>query len=206
MKYQPAEILEVFAEVARPMILQFFPPNSCIAAARTTLECLKRFSVDAYAEPVRFVVKIEELNLAFTTGLSEDERRRAISDADSWFDAATRESGWNGHLIVLAVNRRYLVDPTFDQAFYQLTQAGKLIEPLEPLVLVLPLDEPATDRFGITFGARFSNGLNATVMYDSIADKSFLEAPAWERDHLQPLIYSIVRRMRETLARKASKE
>lgn len=47
-------VIHSFAMVARPIILEYFPPRSCISSTRIVIECLQAFGILARPIPVQF--------------------------------------------------------------------------------------------------------------------------------------------------------
>lgn len=190
------EIIARYAEVARPLILQFTGPHSCIAAARTTIECLRLFGVPALALPVRWSVYCREKNFAYVSGLDPETKAKAQNAAAVFIDQGT-PSTWDGHLVVVAGtgSKRYLIDASFDQA-----SAPEYGVTIHPMVLVVPINDATIPSGSIaaTLQLQAETGEIMEVDYVPSGDHSFESAPAWGTDHLQILIALICRRMRTT--------
>lgn len=178
-----------FAAVARPMILAFFPPNSCIAASRIAVEVLQRFGVSAEAVPVSLIVEAKARALAFVSGvkLKGGATELRPSGPDSWA----------GHVVVIASGfgkRRYLIDASFDQC--SMPDHGV---PVPPCVLVVPIEQASIEPENIAaeLALETDTGEMLHVMYWPLRDRSFVTAPAWETGHLQPVIELICEQMQE---------
>ncbi len=177
----PADIIARYAEVARPVILEFFPPNSCIASTRITIEVLSRFGIKAQPVPVCFVAECRERQLAYVSGIDLKGRAHQIQHAT--VDA------WRGHLV--AVAHRHLIDASFDQC--SMPDHGV---PIPPFVFVVPLPDSIRPReIHAVLELVTDTGEKLKVQYFPLRDETFSEAPAWELDHLQPAIEMICRRM-----------
>lgn len=121
-----AEIIEHFAAVARPLILKYFPArNSCIAATRTTIECLRRFGIRARAAPVALALEIPAYELAYISGLTEEQRNKSKAAAKGFVDRTGDPDKWPGHLVAVAEDR-WFIDPTIDAAIYSLAAHAPL--------------------------------------------------------------------------------
>lgn len=190
----PEQTITRYAAVARPLILQFFPPNACIAASRITIECLGRFGIKAKAFPMKFAVESTKHQVRFTVGLDDKEKAEAAANAASSHSRMGLKA-WNGHVVVITKGKgnRYLIDASFDQA--SMPAHGV---PIKPHVLVVPIGKeiPPEDIFA-ELGLVTDGGEDLNVKYIPLRDRSFLDAPAWETDHLQPVIAMICRRMAE---------
>jgi hypothetical protein len=117
-------VVKAYAEVARPLILRWFPePNSCIAATRATVEVLDCFGIRAWPLSVRMKALVPERNIAFGSGLLPHERTRAELLPGFTGRFSTRTKGWDGHLIVGTENH-WLIDPTFDTVFHAFRKLG----------------------------------------------------------------------------------
>ncbi len=172
--------IQAFAAVARPLILKYFPPACCIAATRVTIECLRRFGVTAKPKATVFCVSVPEKKLAYVSG---PEKYFDFANAASWTKRGTSDGsdGYQGHVVAFAGTT--LIDAAFDQSLYALGM-------WEKFVLVQPADKwPGT--FDAQIGAVLTNGESCLIRYIALDDKSFLRAPAWELDHLQPLIAEV---------------
>lgn len=132
------EILARFASVARPIILQEFRADSCIASSAITMKVLSHFDLAARPFPCKLMV----LNDAFVNRLeteghwpTPDETIRWCEDGQSWsvgvgFSHSSEPEV--GHLIVI-VGEKYLVDASFDQASRptrNLALPGVLVQPV----------------------------------------------------------------------------
>lgn len=193
--------IRAYAAIARPMILHYFPePNACIAACRTTLECLKRFGVRSRVEAVELVVTVPDLELSYVSGLSVESKQRAIDKSKELLSVENATDAWDGHVVVIA-DGYWLIDPTFDAPFAAMYQAGKLKERLEPAVSFVKTESPMRDAgWYMKIGVGFSDGTMVDVQYNSRPEyRSFTKTPAWEIDHLQPLIHSICEGMKQAM-------
>lgn len=176
------EIVQCYAETARPVILQFFPRNSCVASCRITMEVLRRFGIRGQVVPVSMIVEAKAFELAFVTG-GVDLKNRA-------HEVRSSRNGWEGHCIVIAGG--YLIDPSFDQC--DMSDRGVAV----PLyILVSPFASRIKPRsFQAELKLVTDSGVTLDVRYVPLSDWSFLGAPAWETDHIEPAIRMITEKMR----------
>lgn len=202
------DVINAFAQTTRPVILRYFNRRSCIASSRVAIEVLQYFGVEARAIPVRFVVRVPSLKMAFVSGLSPEEKRTAKRDAGEFVELQPGPeirgggSGWDGHVIVDAGG--CLVDPSFDQALDAIAQQGRVQIDASPRVAVFPLDgRELPDYFEARFTGVLDDGTQIHIEYVRTADESFQLAPAWETDHLEPAIAEIIGRMEKLLERAA---
>jgi len=194
-KSRPEAVIAVFAATARPVILRYFPRNSCIASSRITIECLKIFGVPSHAVPVTLKVEVRAHKIMFVCGIDEETQARARQSAASYI--ALQRTGWNGHLIVKA--GRHVIDPSFDQVLDVFASQGIQIE-TRPAVFVIPVgDARLVKSFAIDFVALTDDGAKIDGQYFGIEDYSFQQTPAWETDHLEPAIREITSGMKREL-------
>ena len=150
------KLLDKYADVARPIILKYFIPTSCIAATRITIRVLKEFGVRA--EPLMTLTKI--FNPQFTEAMNRDERMpKDEAGAKAWMDergAWTIGLGFGGkdvannkiggHLVAIIRDSNLIVDASIDQA----VRPEKNID--FPGVLTSEGRSPLPIRFGIGGG------------------------------------------------------
>jgi hypothetical protein len=183
-------IVKAFAHVARPYILQWFPePNSCIAACRITVEVLARFGIHSWPLSVRMKAEVKERSVACGLGLTPEELAKAKANPKHR-RFGSRSRGWPGHLIV-ATEHHWIIDPTFDTVFAAFRQLGYNVQERSIMLAVNTETEP--DPLGFAMNADFSldDGNKLDVLYLSSPDEDYRQAPAWETDHLQPVIRQI---------------
>jgi len=200
-----SRIIEAYAAVARPIILNFFVPNSCIASSRITVEVLSRFGVSAEAIATKFVVLLPEKKLAYVSGLDPQERADAKKKSQTWIDLLPDgDDSMNVHVIVLAGDRWFL-DASFDQV------RGPLKITLEPKVFVIPLDgQTIEDKYSVDMDLKcaLDDGTPIEIRYVTHCGDAFKRTPAWETDHLRVPIHLICTAMKAALdeRRKPTKE
>lgn len=184
-------VVKAYAEVARPLILRWFPePNSCIAASRATIEVLDCFGIRAWPLSVRMKVEVKEAHVGFGMGLLPEEQSRAERNPNhSRF--STRSKGWPGHLIVGTENN-WLIDPTFDTVFRGFRKLG-YDSGYSNMILAVPAGKEV-DPLGFAMTGEYvlNDGNTLEVTYLSSPNEDYRKAPAWETDHLQILIGQII--------------
>lgn len=191
-RLKPELIVAKFARIARPIMREWMPANSCIAAARVVIETMEIFNLRAVAMPVCFAFQVPARKYARVAGFSAEERAEMESSAASWQDDLTRGPGWNGHLIVL-VEGRWLLDPSLDQAA---SPEFGVDVPAE--VFVIDTKGHSWNP-GETFEAEckfvLDSGDTGSLMYRSTHDVSYLETEAWTDEGLPLLACSIASQM-----------
>jgi hypothetical protein len=179
------DALAAFAEVARPLMLQFMPPNSCVACARIAIEVLTRFGLRAYPLPVQFVCSNDRT--AYMAGVDPPAHAIRLHDA---------ELPWRGHVVVGVWREHeedwWLIDPSFDQA-----SAPDHGMPIPPTILVIAMTPDVEPRYAHVV-AEFTNP-RVNVEYMPLDDYSFTDSPAWERDYLLPVVQLICERMERSM-------
>lgn len=199
-------VIQAFAMTARPVLLRYYPPRSCIASTRVTIECLKRFRLAVRPVPVSFFVHIPSRNLLYCSGASaEDRQRLKLNNANVELPTVSGQ-GWQGH-VVAHVEERWLVDPSFDQAFFSFEDAGNLPPSLEtPQIHVLETG-PLGKDFTLDGEGEMEDGSPVQIQYLSLDDQSFLQTPAWELDSLHQLASDrIARKMVQFLGRNRARK
>jgi hypothetical protein len=192
-------VIHAFAMVARPIILEYFTPRSCIASTRIAIECLRPFGVVARPVPCTFYLHIPSLNLLYFSGATAEERARLKTTNEYVELPACSGLGWQGHVCAW-VEDRYWLDPSFDQGFQALEEAGKILQGVEtPQIHVMELSDPIGREFTLEGKGEMEDGTETLIRYLSLDDNSFLETPAWQLDHLQFAIRRIKREMRRYL-------
>lgn len=192
-------IIQAYAQVARPILLRYLPRRSCIASAHIGLQALAELCVDVQPVPVYFCLRIPTLNVAYIAGISEEDKQRAIAECAGWTDLGTGHD-WNGHLL-LKYRNEFLIDPSFDQAFAALAEAGTPVS-TKPLTLVLPLDGQS---FPAGAQARFKGLLDPPeelafeVQYIASDDNSYRDSQAWNDEAIPFIASHIVSAIRAIL-------
>ena len=167
------ELLAKYCKIARQEMLKYMPENSCIAASRLTLEFCKLCGIEAELLPTKFVVEVPELEIAYTSGLSEEEMANAKSRKKVY------EKGWAGHLVVRAGD--WLIDGSFDQA---LSAMGINLQEKE--VICFPL-QGAGKRFKAVYEIDFDGEHKARATYMVTDNHSYTETDAWKDEGI-PLL------------------
>lgn len=113
----------VFAEIARPEILQGHLVNSCIASTWITIEVMHRFNVPARPMTVRANVynrTYVDLEQRLGRRLTRAETQEATGRHGAWivgvgFEDNETPCGFNAHLVAI-LNEQLIVDASIDQA------------------------------------------------------------------------------------------
>lgn len=192
-------VLQAFSSVGVPLLDRYLQRFSCIEATRIAIECLNNFRV--YAKPVatKFVVELPTLNVVYASGVSDEE----IATARETARANLGENTWRGHLVAI-VEDTWLLDPSFDEAFYSFNDMGK--GPgfrVDRRGFLFELPERTDKYFDLQVSAIVQEGLPVNIRYIYFEDDSFRAAPAWTPDHVQSLIRHICRQMGARLRRGA---
>lgn len=192
-RYSDEAVVRAYAKVARPQILRFFPRNSCVASTRTTIECLARFGLQGTGLACEFVVQGQKL--AYVSGLraGNEQAARAASGSFTYLRSA---DPFDLHVVAIIEQPqglRWLIDASFDQA-----RAVGLPVADEPFIVPLPRDvDPC--YLAVDATVQITADVQATVHYRGRPERDFEATPAWETDHLQPVIRMICRRMERLL-------
>lgn len=123
---EQAAVLDALTEVARPLILEHFTPDSCIASTRIGIDTLTYFGIRSEPLPITAVLFNADAMDLLQQGVSmEDlkERMNALSaDAEGgpWslgLGVGTQQPGaWAGHLVIAIPQHHAVVDLSADQA------------------------------------------------------------------------------------------
>jgi hypothetical protein len=186
-------IVNTFAKIARPIMREFMPANSCIGAARTTIATMHVFNLRAVEIPVAFALQIPARKYVRITGFSPEERAELRARAADYKDEGVDNPGWNGHLLVLVENR-WLLDPAIDQA-----DAPDFGVSIPQEVFVIDTAGKEWDRaedFEAHCAVKLANGDDGTLMYRKIADVGYRETEAWTDEGLPFLADLIALRVR----------
>lgn len=119
-------VLDALTEVARPLILEHFNPDSCIASTRVGIDALAYFGMRGEPLPVTGVLFNPEAMNLLQQGMSMDDLKKQMdaipADADGgpWslgLGVGTQQPGaWAGHLVVALPQQHAVVDLSADQA------------------------------------------------------------------------------------------
>lgn len=175
-------VVDAFEAVARPEILKWFPANSCIASSRIAVECLGLFGVEAVGVAATLIARCG--TLAYVVGMNPREKARAKKQAGSFVER-TSPNGIDGH-VVAVVPGEWLIDASFDQV-----DVGF---PINPAPLLIPLDGRRADSLHVKGSVKIGLEL-VQIEYLTNPRRWFKLTPAWETDHLQPVIWAIARKM-----------
>lgn len=197
----PEDIIRAYAQVARPILLDYLDRRSCIASAHAGVMALGLFGVTVKPVAVDFRLVVPALDVAYISGIDEESKAIAQAGAGGWLDLDAENSGWNGH-IVLTWGSQLLIDPSFDQAFASIEAGGVQGLPTTPLTLVLPL-----------MGGVFCPGTLAhysmrtdpptehkvEVYYGGKEDDSYKATGAWQDEAIPLIVDRIAREMLKRL-------
>lgn len=109
-----------FAEVARPLILENFTPDSCVASTRIGIDALRAFGVLARPLPVHVRIFNQEMATLLMAGIKPTGRHTADSEGGPWMvDLGNPVEGdprAAGHVAIAIPALGLLLDPSIDQA------------------------------------------------------------------------------------------
>lgn len=175
-------IVHEFGSLARPVMREFMTAASCIAAARTTIEVMRRFGLKAYEVPVSFIFYVPARNYARTCGFTRREREAMRARAANWRDDIPENGeSWNGHLIVI-VEDRWMIDPAIDQAACE--ELGVSVSPQTLIVDTRGYETNFRTDFEATMGLWLDNGDAAKVIYRRIRKRDYRKTEAWNEEAL----------------------
>lgn len=172
MRYSPSprlvDVLRVLCLKVRPLILETWPPNTCIAATRVAFNVLTNLGFACTPVSVCAVVINGELRAKYEEGNSEGVREvdantsRLGSVAGGWLC----DAGWSGHLVLIASG--YVLDLSLDQA--SSSEKGILAR---PVVLDIRRAEVIAGAWWWPIGS-------CGVLYRFLwGDKSFVHTSDW---------------------------
>lgn len=150
MTYDVDAVIQALHDQARPTLLQYMRPDSCIPSTRIGIDVLEYFGIHAKPLPL-FVLVVNDAGIAML------DRGKTLNDVvDEAFKHTKEEAGgpwtiglgapyesrggqlaeagkWAGHLVIAIPQHRTLVDLSIDQ----ISRPHKNITFTEPLVVVL---------------------------------------------------------------------
>jgi hypothetical protein len=163
-----------------PQLLRAFAPAACIETTRFLIEVFARLGIQAEAVSGKWWVLCPELNLAYCSGLTRQERRIERRRAATWIERkASSGSGYNGHVVAIVAGRNW-VDCTLAQA--SAPEKGLIIEPYA-LVAPLPANPPPVRWMRIHAGATVGDR-QIEITWQATGDRSFMRTEAWDPSHL----------------------
>jgi hypothetical protein len=182
--------VRLFGVTARPIMRRWMTANSCIGAAKTTLETMKLLGLRARVLPVSFVFQVPSLKYARVCGFSPQEKAELRAKSARWVEEGG--NGWSGHLLVL-VEDRWLLDPSIDQA--SSLEFGVYVEP-EVFVVDTKGEMWTPDvPFELQLGITLTSGETGSIYYRAFDDQDFLETEAWNDEGLPALAKTIFSEM-----------
>jgi len=190
MRENAPRIVDVFSQIARPIMRQFMDASSCIASARCTIEVMKLFQLRSQEIPVAFALQVPARKYARISGWTEEQRAEMRKTAASYQDLPIK--GWNGHLLVLVENR-WVIDPSIDQA--DAPEFGVSIPPEVFTFSTQGNKWNPFDQFEMQLGLTLDNGDQASLMYRRIENTEYLETEAWNDEGLPALAKAIAVQM-----------
>jgi hypothetical protein len=115
------EVLKLYARIARPVILEYFRKDSCIASTRITVEVFTRLGFKAIPLPSQAQI----YNRKFREILEREKHWPTKEEMKKWITQGAwgigigfgdhKGGGYVGHLVAIVENK-YLVDSSLDQA------------------------------------------------------------------------------------------
>jgi len=214
------EVVTALVRIARPVLLEQFSRDSCIAATRIGIDVLEYFGVQAIPVPVGLMIFNGEATKLISQGLPTPEIRRLMLERSAdepggpWSVLVgadlNRPQGWAGHLVIGVPSIRTVADLSLDQA----SRPHKQMD-LEPTAYVIPDDawwlgnEP---RY-LMRATNPKTGDEVTVMLDAALDpEGFKRSRNWLRgigDRVGTAVFrevtgKIIRLMKDELRTEAS--
>jgi hypothetical protein len=179
--------------LAREHMLRYMPPNSCISAARLTLEWCKRHRIKCRPQAAKMAFQVNDMNKAYTSGLSDEELATAHKCDKSYGE------GWRGHVVVVVENK-IVLDPSLDQAncIFETPE-------LQPLVYSFPFGKPFRYGSKVEIKGTLDKSERAfTLTYVGTDNDSYLTSEAWNdrglpiaAEHIDHEVREAVRRLNE---------
>lgn len=122
----PEQVILALAKVARPVLLRYFEPRSCIASTRIGIDVLAYFGIKAVPVPLLVAIFNAEAARMVNEGMSLSDVAEAMwkiskdQPGGPWTIALGAEvengDGWAGHLMIGIPQYRTLLDLSIDQA------------------------------------------------------------------------------------------
>lgn len=184
-------IISTYASIARPIMLNWMVPSSCIAATRLTIEVLQYFGLTVIPYATRFVVQAEAIQFAYISGIRGEEQEQMRAKSRNWTDIPV-QVGWEGHVVCIAEGD-CLIDSSFDQIS---TPDKGLVIP--PTILALDLGRAIELKsHEVELGLVNDEGLKLKVIYQPLDDDSYQDSEAWNDAGLPLLALEIIKKMRK---------
>jgi hypothetical protein len=173
------DLLNDFARVARPIMLEYMLRDGCIGATFVTVTVLRTLRIQADAVPV----KVRLINGILAAAMArhadgEQQDWKAVAEAGGKELAIgysepedVRADRWNGHLIAYVPSRSVIVDASLDQARRE--KHGIFIPDVVLFKAVggVPVGQPRM----------FINDTTGTLLiYEAIKDDSWRTAGDWQ--------------------------
>lgn len=115
------EVLKGYTRIARPIILEYFQKDSCIASTRITVEVFSRLGFKAMPLPCQ----VQVYNNKFREIFEREKHWPTKEEMEKWVTQGAwgigigfgdhKGEGYLGHLVAIVENR-YLIDSSIDQA------------------------------------------------------------------------------------------
>ena len=115
------EVLKVYARIARPIILEYFRKDSCIASTRITVEVFTRLGFKTIPLPCQ----VQIYNSKFREIFEREKHWPTKEEMEKWITEGAwgigigfgdnKEEGYLGHLVAIVENK-HLIDSSIDQA------------------------------------------------------------------------------------------
>jgi len=167
-----------YAEVARPIILQHFRADCCIASTAITIDVLKALDVSAVPFPCQAMI----FNAAFIERTNRLGRWPTREEMLEWTNGSgpwsvglgypPNDEEYVGHLAVIADNK-YLVDASVDQATRPLYHLF-----LPPVLLANVSRDFRRSKKGAEFKLRSETG-DLIIYQPQPKNRVYLTAPDW---------------------------
>lgn len=191
-----SDILDSLCHVGRPVLLQFFRLDSCIASSNVVRQVLASYHVYSEAVPVKAYVVNAKGDEFLRQGHADwvREKREGAYAVGVGYGGPDPDA-WDGHL-VLIVDHRYLLDMSADQLARP--QYDILVTPLIAKVDGVDLSRPKS---------RLALGLEkgGVLLYEGDPDNQlFRRAPDWMRPY-RDVVRALSETLRQDLARRRAR-
>jgi hypothetical protein len=201
------------SDIVREEIRSDYVPNACILAARVATLALREFGVQAEAVAVELdafspaYMRMVEYGRSLGRELTQEEVGRFAAEG-AWRMSVTAEparpgvldhrspNGYQGHVVVIAEDRRWLLDPTLAQI--NRPQKGLVVEP--PFVHRIMPDDWNDGHLGVR------TGTGVVVAYRlTPGRRDFTKAPDW-RSRREPARRATFERVLGRIVQRIEKE
>jgi hypothetical protein len=178
-------IIGAFIKAAPVVLDQIMTVNSCIGSTRIAVGCLAQWGVSARPQAVKWAVQLPARQLAYTAGLTAEERTTAKSSIHHDWGGS---GDWEGHLVAIVGD--YLIDPSFHQALIALGLVP------ECRIFAAHLGKPLNgSSWSVEMAAVLDSGERLKLHYVCADNSGWETSDAWQDEAVPFIVRAICERM-----------